>query len=373
MATIDLKYLVEDLDRHGNVRVYVRLPGRPKVRIREPKGSDAFLDAYRAAVAGEAPAPKETKRQRKRPSPHTLAWLCTQYYESGEFKGLSDRTRYVRKNRLDFICEKDGHRLFRDLEERHVQERRDKRAATPEGANNDVKALRRLFDWAKSKGHVKHNPAAGVKYIRTGSDGHHTWTIDEVEQFEARHPAGSKARLALRLLLCTGVRRSDVVLLGRQMIRDGWLRFTETKGRTRKVKSRDLPILPQLQEELARADKGNLTFLVTEFGKPFTGNGFGNWFRKRCDEAELFHCSAHGLRKAGATIAADNGATEHQLMAIYGWESPAQAALYTRKANRKRLAGDAMHLLMPGTNQVANVPLSQVPSKGGTASGKRSK
>jgi hypothetical protein len=52
---------------------------------------------------------------------------------------------------------------------------------------------------------------------------------------------------------------------------------------------------------------GDLTFLVTKHGKPFTANGFGNWFRDRCDEARLPQCSAHGLRKAGATIAAENG------------------------------------------------------------------
>jgi hypothetical protein len=48
---------------------------------------------------------------------------------------------------------------------------------------------------------------------------------------------------------------------------------------------------------------------------------------------------------AGATIAAENGATEHQLMAIYGWESPKQAAPDTRHADRRRLTGDAMHLI----------------------------
>lgn len=87
------------------------------------------------------------------------------------------------------------------------------------------------------------------------------------------------------------------------------------------------------------AEGDNLTFLVTQFGKPFTANGFGNWFRKRCNEAGLPHCTAHGLRKAGAT--------EHQLMVTYGWESPKQAAIYTRKANRKKLAGEAMHLIVP--------------------------
>ncbi len=76
-------------------------------------------------------------------------------------------------------------------------------------------------------------------------------------------------------------------------------------------------------------------------------NGFGNWFRKQCDAAGLPKCSAHGLRKAGATIAADNGATEFELMAIYGWETPKEAARYTRKANRNRLAARAVHLVAP--------------------------
>ena len=101
--------------------------------------------------------------------------------------------------------------------------------------------------------------------------------------------------------------------------------------------------------------------------KPFTANGFGNWFRRRCDEAGLPHCSAHGLRKAGATIAAENGATEHQLMAMYGWESPKQAALYTRTADRKRLIGGAMHLLVP-TESVP--PMAGVASSG-TNKGKK--
>lgn len=110
---------------------------------------------------------------------------------------------------------------------------------------------------------------------------------------------------------------------------------------------------------------------MTEFGKPFTANGFGNWFRKRCNEAGLLNCSAHGLRKAGATIAAENGATEHQLMAVYGWESPKQAALYTRKANRKRLAESAMHLLVPErkTDESVPPPVSQCTS--GTKRGEK--
>jgi integrase len=126
-----------------------------------------------------------------------------------------------------------------------------------------------------------------------------------------------------------------------------WLNFTQQKNRERKPVPLMIPIVPELEEIIANSPCGDLTFLVTAFGKPFTAAGFGNWFRERCDEAGLYHCSAHGLRKAGATIAAENGATERQLMAIFGWRTSKQAVLYTRSADQKALAGSAMTLLSP--------------------------
>jgi hypothetical protein len=60
-----------------------------------------------------------------------------------------------------------------------------------------------------------------VAYLKGKPGGFHSWTREEVEQFEARHLIGTKARLAMALLLYTGQRRSDVVLFGRQHVRDG--------------------------------------------------------------------------------------------------------------------------------------------------------
>jgi integrase len=140
-----------------------------------------------------------------------------------------------------------------------------------------------------------------------------------------------------------------MVTLGRQHIEDGWIRYVPRKTRYKRMDATYKPLLPQLAEVIAQSPTGDLTFLVTSFGKPFTPAGFSNWFRERCDEAGLPHCSAHGLRKAGATIAAESGATEQQLMAIFDWTTPAQAAVYTRKANRKKLAGGGMKLLAGGS------------------------
>jgi hypothetical protein len=62
----------------------------------------------------------------------------------------------------------------------------------------------------------------------------------------------------------------------------------------------------------------------------------------RCPMPRLATCTAHGLRKAGASIAAESGATEHQLMAIVGWATSKEAERYTKTAKRKKMAGDAM-------------------------------
>lgn len=374
-GVIDLRYLCEDTDRHGNVRIYVRRHGR-KIRIREQPGTDEFFAAYRAALEGMRVEAESSGRAQS----GSLRWLVERYYQSDAFARLGDGTRRVRRRLLDGLCLDrfdnepcHGDKPFAKMRAKHVRRLRDQKAGLPEAANARVKALRQVFAWATAAdvGLADHNPARDVAYIRTASDGHHTWTVEEIRRYGARHPIGGKARLALALLLFTGVRRSDVVQLGRQNERDGWLHFTETKGRSQLVKDRAIPILPELRAAIDACPSGHLTYLVTEFGKPYTANGFGNWFRRRCDEAGLPHCSAHGLRKAGATIAAENGATEHQLMSIYGWESPKQAALYTRQADRKRLVREAMHKLVPDQNENESVPPSSVVAPGGTNRAKK--
>ena len=223
-----------------------------------------------------------------------------------------------------------------------------------------------------------------VSYRSTGSQGHKTWGIEQVRQFGARHPIGTKARLALALLLYLGQRRGDTTKFGVQHVRNSdqvteelrklhggrWIVFTQQKNRKRKPVTLWLPILPELEEIIAASPVGDLTFLVTAFGKGFTDAGFGNWFRDRCDEAGLQGYSAHGLRKAGATQAADRGASEFALMAIFGWRSGKQAVNYTRAAKQKLLAATWMHVLGQGRNRIA--ALSDTTPKGVAKTGTKS-
>jgi integrase len=247
-------------------------------------------------------------------------------------------------------------KFFRDMplskmDANAIEVLRDRKLEFPEGANNRVKAIRAVFKWGTKKKardgkpYVAHNAARDVSYLKSNNpDGYHTWTVEEVRAFEERHPIGTKARLALALLLYTGQRRSDITRFGAQNVKDGKLVFTQFKGRNRKPKQLALPVLPALRQVIDASTCGAKAFLENELGRPFTDAGFGNWFHDRCVEAGV-PGRAHGLRKAGATIAANNGATAHQLMSIFGWDTLKMAERYTRGADQRRLAEAAMHML----------------------------
>lgn len=95
--------------------------------------------------------------------------------------------------------------------------------------------------------------------------------------------------------------------MGAQHVRDGWLRFTQVKNRSRRPVTMEIPIIPALQTIIDVTPSDRTTFLATAAADSFTANGFGNRFRKWCNEAGLPHCSAHGLRKAAAARLAEIG------------------------------------------------------------------
>lgn len=75
-----------------------------------------------------------------------------------------------------------------------------------------------------------------------------------------------------------------------------------------------------------------------------------------------------GVRKAGATFAAEEGATVRDLMEMFGWRNEAEAVLYTRAASAIRLSDSAGRALERGL--IGNTVLSH-PISGATKSGKK--
>lgn len=357
MADINLPYLSEDPDRHGNERFYVRVRGR-RERLHGEPGTVAFLEAYTAALARLKGDDKPVKARAAAPETNTLAWLGQLYFASAEFRRLAPASQRNRRSILESCFaepKKPGDAVLIGqcplpaLNAAIIKILRDRRADQPGAANNRLKYLSSMFAWAIEDDKMKHNPARDVKPIKYASDGFHTWTEDEIEIFEARWPRGTRQRLAMAVLLYTGARPSDAAMLGRQHRRKGkdGDEHVFVPAKTKRLKSEPvhIPVLPIFDEELAGAPTGDLTYIVTEYGHPFSAKGFSQWFSEQCTRAGLPLCTAHGLRKAGASILAERGATDRQLMAIFNWSSEKQATTYTRSADRSRMARAAMPLL----------------------------
>lgn len=333
---VALKFLVADIDRRGNLRRYVRVPGRRKVRLRCPPGTEEFHQEYLAAIAGLGAAAGRAARG-------SFRALCILYYGSAAFRALDRSTQDWQRRGLDGIAQKDGHKPVALMRPRHVRRLRNELAATPAAANHRRKALKALFAWAVEEEQAAHDPTLGVRKLRYAAKPFHTATEDEIAQYRARHPLGGKARLALELLRYTSGRREDIPRLGPQHIKDGRVRFRQAKNEHRRPVEIDMPLHPVLAAAIAATpSSGHLTFLVTAFAKPYSAAGFGNAMRDWFDQANLPHCSAHSVRKGTLTELADNEATPHGIMAVGGHSTLEEVENYTRKANRKKLADQAM-------------------------------
>jgi integrase len=243
----------------------------------------------------------------------------------------------VRRNILERFRAEHGHLLLKGLQRVHIATMMGAKASTPEAANNLLKVLRVVLAHGVDVGMIASNPALGVKRYRNRSEGNPSWTEIEIAQFQATHAIDTRAGLALALPLYTGQRRSDVVRMGWQHVKGNLIMVRQQKtGRALAI-----PMHPELARALAAAPKTNMTFLLTEFGKPFTAAGFGNWFRRMCNAAGLPHCSAHGLRHAAGRRLADAECTQHEIAATLGM-SLRMVARYTQAASQEHLAERAL-------------------------------
>ncbi len=286
----------------------------------------------------------EAAAQQAKPKPNTLGWLIDRYLaESADFATMARMGKVRRDRILSDLKARLGDRPMLMPADR-IEAGLSKRSAQPGAANEWLKSIKALYSWAFKVRICKDNPAASISKIRVVTDGHHTWSVDEIAAWVRRHPPpGTMAYRALMVLLFTGLRREDATRFGRQHVREGVVRFRTGKTKAELVTSLAWP----LADALATApETGELAWLVSGTGKAFaSGAAFGNWFKDRAREAGLPHCTPHGVRKAASTIADEEGASEDTLNAMFTWVNPNQSATYTRKASRIRMAAAGFDLV----------------------------
>lgn len=346
-------HLHRERTRHGRFVWYVRVGHGPRIRLKTEFGTPEFNAEYRAAV-DRAPI-RETA-----PATSSLGWLVARYRETAAWTDLSTATRRQRDNIFKHVLKTAGHERYAKIARDTIIAGRERRSSTPAQARHFLDAMRGLFRWAHRTGLAKSDPTAGVQNLpQRRSEGFVAWTEEHVSTYQKHWPIGTRQRVWLDVLLYTGLRRGDAVRVGRQHV--GGLIKTEKSGLTIEV---PVIVLPVLQKTLDAGPCGDLTFIVGANRRPLRKEAFGNMFREACDHAGV-PGSAHGVRKLAATRMANNGATEAQLMAVFGWTDHQMAAHYTRSANRRLLAAQSIEKLRNPSGTSIPAPSHEVREKRG--------
>ena len=331
MAQITVKYVQAFVDRHGKVRHYFRKQGSPRVALPGLPGSTEFMDAYKLALSGASSHSSPTSKLKS----GTISALIASYYLSSDFTQLKRITQSSYRNVMERFRAEHGDKSVAGIETKHIRSLLDDLAQKPGAAKSLRRALGILMRFAVERGWRKDNPTLSLRRMKRKTEGFRAWTEDDIAAFEAFWPQGTRARLALSLLLYTAQRRSDVVVMGRQHMQGGYLQVTQSKTDTRL----QIPLHPRLVEAISYAPKDHLTFLVTAYGKPMTPAGFTNWFADCAKAAGLPpRSSPHGLRKAAARRLAEAGRSGHQIMAVTGHKALSEVTTYTSSANQAMLA-----------------------------------
>jgi integrase len=326
--------LHRETNRHGKTVWYVRVGKGSRARIKGEYGSPEFESAYQVAASGEKPVGRAGTVH------GTLRWLFDLYRQTTAWTDLAKSTRYKREKIMMRVLETAGDRPVSAITESAVIDGRERRAATPASAQAFIDTMHGLFKWAVKSKLASIDPTLNVK-VETKpkrKGGYPPWTDEDMTRFEARWPRGTRERLIFDILTYTGLRIGDAAVLGRQHVRNGVIKIDNEKTGMRV----EIPILAPLRETIDAGPTGDLAFIVTRRGTPWNKGALGTAFVEAARAAGIHGKSAHGLRKAAATRAAENGATERELEAIFGWSGGRMATHYTRSANRSRLAAGAI-------------------------------
>lgn len=282
------------------------------------------------------------------PQPGTVADLVTRYRRSPRVLAWAPSTRLQCDKTLGDFMAANPRVMVRDIRRGDLIAARDDLAEIPGAANNWLRVIAGLFDYAVDIEMIEFSPARGIRRLKPKAPGgHRTWREDEIEAYEAHWPRGTLQRRAFTLALYTGAAAADLVRLGWINIQSD--RCTYVRQKTgNKV---DVPTLPALAEELALVPRSQMTFLEMN-GHPMRADYVRQFLRRAVNAAGLGapdrhgrHLTPHGLRKALGRRLAEAGVDVHGIMAILGHESIRSAEVYTKAYDRARAADIGMEKL----------------------------
>ncbi|CAM5538061.1 Tyrosine recombinase XerC [Aquamicrobium terrae] len=319
----------------GKRYYYFRVGKGPRIPLPGVPGSDEFEAAYAAALTGKVEAKAAAKSAY---APRTIAALITDYIDTPTFRGRRPNTRKGYLSRFEAIRVAHGHRSVAGMTSEGIEKAILLPYSDRPGAYLDtLKKLRILVKHAIKLKWLTVDPTLGIERPKNGEI--RAWTEGEIEQFEQRWKVGTKQRLAFALMLYTGQRRSDVHRMTWTDINDGRIRVVQQKTGAKL----HIRIHRELAKVLETTNRDHVTILNTAYGRPFTVDGFSGFMRDAIKDADLpLDAQPHGLRKTAGRRLAEAGATAHEIMAVLGHKTLAEAERYTREADQQHLADEGI-------------------------------
>ena len=359
MADIKLSFVNSYRDfRNGKMRHVFRRKGCQRILLKGHPGSADFMAHYAELLAHSEDAAAQIGASKIKPG--SIDALIVKYLKHDAFtKGLAKATQAARRPILDNFRQcvtPSGHRYGENrlatIGRKNIADAL--AGKTPIMQKVWLKALRHLIAFAIDQGDCKIDPTIGIKTTRPSkTSGFVTWGDLQIEMYRERYANGTMARLAMELMLNIAARRHDAHPIGRQHLRNGRLSWCPSKTSRTTGKVLTIRVLPELQAAIDAMPRGNATFLLTKYGRPFaSAAAFGNKFADWCDEAGLEpvlcddgktrNYRAHGLRKAACKQLAHAGCTAPEIMAVSGHASLSEVQKYIVAVEQERMAEAAM-------------------------------
>ncbi|MHA6644529.1 tyrosine-type recombinase/integrase [Mesorhizobium sp. A623] len=264
------------------------------------------------------------------------------FYQSLEFKALAKTTQTSYSGTLDRFVLKYGPGKLAGLLPVDINRIMETMADRPGAAAHLRKRLNQLFEHSVSIGLMAENPVKKSRKVKYRAKGFRTWSEKDIAAYREFWTLGTPQRLAMEILLFTGLRRSDACRISWDHVSDDRV-ITITTQKSGHETEVSFPVHPYLWELLKDCPKDGVTFIRTIYNKPRSEKAFTNWLGEASTKAGIEEqASAHGLRKAACRRLAEAGCSPHQIMSITGHRNLEEVMTYTRAVEQKAMAVDAI-------------------------------
>lgn len=294
-------------------------------RTRLPDPADvSFPAALAAARRGEATTPSAER---------TFSRLITLYRASPGFTKLAPRTRRDYGRVLEWAKEGFGALRPEAMRRPHVARAMQANAHRERFANSIKEVLSVLFEFGIGIGWLLHNPARGVKRLKSDRPPlHRPWPLEAQEAFCSA--AGPTERTIFEIAIGTGQRIGDILAMRWSDVAAGGVQVRQRKT------GADLwiPFTSRLAEHLASVPRTSLTIVAGRAGRPLSYDAAAKRIRRVRRASGSLAFTIHGWRYTAADHIASSGGSDEELGAITGHKTAKMLALYAGAARQKARA-----------------------------------